>query len=90
MHFEDLKLNKQLLNAVEELGYKSPTPVQQKTIPAILAGHDIIGIAQTGTGKTAAYLLPLLYKIKYPQGQIPRALILAPSKELAIQIFENI
>jgi len=89
-HFEDLKLNKQLLNAVEELGYKSPTPVQQKTIPAILAGHDIIGIAQTGTGKTAAYLLPLLYKIKYPQGQIPRALILAPSKELAIQIFENL
>ena len=89
-HFEDLKLNKQLLNAVEELGYKSPTPVQQKTIPAILAGHDIIGIAQTGTGKTAAYLLPLLYKIKYAQGQIPRALILAPSKELAIQIFENL
>ena len=89
-HFEDFKLNRQLLNAVDELGYKIPTPVQQKSIPAILAGHDIIGIAQTGTGKTAAYLLPLLFKIKYAQGQIPRALILAPGKELAIQIFENL
>lgn len=89
-HFEDFNLNRQLLNAVDDLGYKKPTPVQQKTIPAILAGHDIIGIAQTGTGKTAAYLLPLLYKIKYAQGQIPRALILAPGKELAIQIFENL
>ena len=89
-HFEDFKLNRQLLNAVDELGYKIPTPVQQKSIPTILAGHDLIGIAQTGTGKTAAYLLPLLYKIKYAQGQIPRALILAPSKELTIQIFENL
>lgn len=88
--FEDFKLNRQLLNAVEELGYTSPTPVQQKSIPAILAGHDLIGIAQTGTGKTAAYLLPLLFKIKYAQGEIPRALILAPSKELTIQIFDNL
>lgn len=89
-HFEDFNLNRQLLNAVDELGYKIPTPVQQKSIPAILAGHDLIGIAQTGTGKTAAFLLPLLYKIKYAHGQFPRALILAPGKELAIQIFENL
>jgi ATP-dependent RNA helicase RhlE len=89
-HFEDFKLNRQLLNAVEELSYKTPTPIQRKSIPAILAGHDLIGIAQTGTGKTAAYLLPLLYKIKYAQGQTPRALILAPSKELTIQIFDNL
>ena len=89
-HFEDFNLNRQLLNAVDELGYKIPTPVQKKSIPAILAGHDLIGIAQTGTGKTAAFLLPLLYKIKYAQGQLPRALILAPGKELAIQIFDNL
>lgn len=90
IHFEDFKLNRQLINAVEELGYEMPTPVQQQSIPKILAGHDLIGIAQTGTGKTAAYLLPLLYKIKYAQGQFPRALILAPSKELIIQIFDNL
>jgi ATP-dependent RNA helicase RhlE len=89
-HFEDFKLNRQLYNAIEDQGYKSPTPVQIKTIPAILAGHDVIGIAQTGTGKTAAYLLPLLFKIKYAQGTNPRALILAPTKELAIQIFGNL
>lgn len=88
--FEDFKLNRQLFSAVEELGYKIPTPVQKKSIPAILAGHDLIGVAQTGTGKTAAYLLPLLFKIKYAQGTIPRALILAPSKELTIQIYDNL
>jgi len=89
-HFEDFKLNRQLLNAIKDLNYSTPTGIQIKSIPAILAGHDLIGIAQTGTGKTAAYLLPILYKIKYAQGQFPRALILAPSKELAIQIHENI
>ena len=88
--FEDFKLNRQLLNAVEELGYKVPTRVQQMSIPGILAGHDLIGIAQTGTGKTAAYLLPVLFKIKYAQGLFPRALILAPTKELTIQIFDNL
>lgn len=88
--FEDFKLNRQLLNAVDDMGYKTPTPVQIKSIPAILSGHDLIGIAQTGTGKTAAFLLPLLYKIKYAQGHKPRALILAPGKELAIQIFDNL
>lgn len=90
VQFEDFKLNRQLFNAIDEVGYKTPTPVQIKTIPPILAGSDIIGIAQTGTGKTAAYLLPILYKIKYAQGKNPRALILAPTKELTIQIFENL
>ena len=90
VQFEDFKLNRQLLNAVADLNYSVPTAIQQKSIPIILAGHDLIGIAQTGTGKTAAYLLPLLYKIKYAQGMHPRALILAPSKELTIQIFENL
>ena len=88
--FEDFNLNRQLYNAIEDVGYNFPTPIQQKAIPIILGGHDLIGIAQTGTGKTAAYLLPLLFKVKYPQGQFPRGLILAPSKELVIQIYENL
>ena len=88
--FEDFKLNKQLLNAVAEAGYTTPTPVQAQTIPLIQAGHDVMGIAQTGTGKTAAYVLPLLMKVKYAQGSHPRALILAPTRELAMQIEENI
>lgn len=88
--FEDFKLNRQLLNAVADQGYQKPTPIQQEAIPAILAGHDVIGIAQTGTGKTAAYVLPLLYKIKYAQGSTARAIILAPGKELALQIYDNL
>ncbi|PRY07883.1 ATP-dependent RNA helicase RhlE [Pontibacter ummariensis] len=88
--FEDFKLNKQLLNAIEEAGYDKPTPIQLEAIPVIMGGHDILGIAQTGTGKTAAYLLPLLMKVKYAQGTNPRALILAPTRELAMQIEENI
>lgn len=88
--FEDFKLNKQLIDATKALGYEKPSPVQLKAIPLILAGHDVVGIAQTGTGKTAAFLLPLLMKIKYAQGQNPRALILAPTRELAMQIDENI
>lgn len=88
--FEDFKLNKQLLNAITEAGYDKPTPIQLQAIPLIMAGHDILGIAQTGTGKTAAFLLPLLMKVKYAQGQHPRALIIAPTRELVMQIEENI
>lgn len=88
--FEQFKLNRQLLNAIEEAGYTEPTPIQEQAIPVALAGQDILGIAQTGTGKTAAYTLPLLMRIKYAQGQHPRALILAPTRELAMQISEAI
>ncbi len=84
--FEQLKLNKQLLQAIAEAGYSQPTAIQQKAIPRILGGHDVVGIAQTGTGKTAAYVLPLLMKLRYPQGDQPRALVLAPTKELVLQI----
>ncbi|GAB3778380.1 DEAD/DEAH box helicase [Spirosoma horti] len=84
--FEQFELNRQLLNAVAELGYSEPTPIQQQTIPLSLGNHDVLGIAQTGTGKTAAYLLPILMKVKYAQGQNPRALILAPTRELVMQI----
>lgn len=87
-NFEIFKINKQLLQAVEEAGYTKPTPIQQQAIPLALAGHDVLGIAQTGTGKTAAYVLPVLMKVKYAQGMHPRALILAPTRELVMQIEE--
>ncbi len=88
--FDDFKLNRQLLNAIADAGYSEATPIQQKAIPPVLAGQDVMGIAQTGTGKTAAYVLPILLQLKYAQGVDPRALILAPTRELAMQIEENI
>lgn len=84
--FENLNLNKQLLNALSEAGFATPTEIQQKVIPLIMGGQELIGIAQTGTGKTAAYVLPILMKLKFRQGDEPRALVLAPTKELAVQI----
>lgn len=89
-NFSDFKFNKQILNAIAEAGYTTPTPIQKKAIPLILSGHDVMGIAQTGTGKTAAFVLPVLMKLKYAQGEEPRALMLAPTRELALQIGENI
>ena len=88
--FEDFQFNRQILNAIIDAGYTEPTPIQQKAIPPILNGQDVMGIAQTGTGKTAAYVLPILMKLKYAQGDHARALIIAPTRELAIQIEENI
>lgn len=88
--FEDFGFNKQFFDAIKQLGYEHPTPIQIKAIPLARAGHDIIAIAQTGTGKTAAYLLPTLAKLNYAQGDAPRALILAPTKELTIQIAKNV
>ncbi|MEM6526001.1 MAG: DEAD/DEAH box helicase [Bacteroidota bacterium] len=88
--FEDFKLNSQLINAINDLGFVKPTPIQVKGIPMALAGHDLMGIAQTGTGKTAAYVLPVLMKVKYAQGDDPRALILAPTRELVLQIEKNL
>ncbi len=88
--FDDFKFNRQLLNALTDAGYTEPTPVQQKAIPPILNGQDVMGIAQTGTGKTAAYVLPIVMRLKYAQGDHARALIIAPTRELAIQIEENV
>lgn len=87
--FEDFKFNRQVLNAIADAGYTEATDVQQKTMPSILNGQDVMGIAQTGTGKTAAYILPIIMRLKYAQGEHPRALIIAPTRELAIQIEEN-
>ena len=84
-----LKLNPQLLKGIAEAGFVRPTEIQLKVIPLVLGGQAVIGIAQTGTGKTAAYLLPLLKKVGFAQGVETRALVLAPTKELVIQIAEH-
>ena len=95
MSFNTLGLTAQTLRAVEEAGYKTPTPIQAAAIPEILKGRDLIGIAQTGTGKTAAFVLPILEHLaRAPRVQgghrTPRALILAPTRELAAQIEETV
>jgi ATP-dependent RNA helicase RhlE len=89
MNFDELKLSKELLEAVKNLGYEKPTPIQEKVIPKVLVGQDILGIAPTGTGKTAAFILPILRKLNFAQGQHPRAVIFVPTRELAAQVHEN-
>lgn len=86
MQFSNFKLTKQLLNAVEDAGFTSATPIQEKAIPLILGGQQVIGIAQTGTGKTAAYVLPLLRILSHSKGNDPRLLVLVPTRELALQV----
>jgi ATP-dependent RNA helicase RhlE len=88
--FEEFNFNRQILNAIADAGYTEATPIQQKAIPPILNGQDVMGIAQTGTGKTAAYVLPIIMRLKYAQGDNPRALIISPTRELAMQIEENV
>lgn len=88
--FDDFNFNRQILNAIADVGYTEPTPIQQKAIPPILNGQDVMGIAQTGTGKTAAYVLPIIMRLKYAQGEHARALIVSPTRELAMQIADNI
>jgi ATP-dependent RNA helicase RhlE len=90
MLFSELGLNTNLLKKVEGLNWQTPTPIQEKTIPLALSGQDIVGIAQTGTGKTGAFLLPMLHKLGYQVTGKPRMLIFAPTKELAIQIGEHL
>jgi ATP-dependent RNA helicase DeaD len=85
--FNDLALNKSLLKILDEVGYESPTPIQALTIPLLLQGRDIIGQAQTGTGKTAAFALPLISNMDLKQKD-PQLLVLAPTRELAIQVAE--
>ena len=98
MRFEELNLAPQILQALTACGYDEPTPIQAQTIPALLEGRDVIGSAQTGTGKTAAFVLPALHRIaaqpNAPVGQhrmssVPRVLVLAPTRELAQQVAEQ-
>jgi ATP-dependent RNA helicase RhlE len=88
--FEDLKLSKPLYQALENLGIDSPTPIQSEAYPVILSGKDVVGIAQTGTGKTFAYLLPLLKELKFSKEIHPRILILVPTRELVVQVVEQV
>src|SRR6478752_4523255 len=94
MPFQALNLSPQILQAVRDAGYTEPTPIQVAAIPPILAGHDLIGIAQTGTGKTAAFVLPILTKLaatmQNGQRRGIKALVLAPTRELVVQIEENV
>ena len=88
--FEKFGLRKQLHNAIEDLGFKTPTPIQEQSFSVILSGKDMLGIAQTGTGKTLGYMMPLLDEIKYSKQSNPRILILVPNRELVIQVKEEI
>src|SRR5215213_8476184 len=97
MTFDELKLAPAILKAVREQGYEIPTPIQAQAIPAVLEGHDLLGGAQTGTGKTAAFTLPMLHKLTKGQGKTNKfgkdgiaALVLTPTRELAAQVEESI
>ncbi len=89
--FSDLKLDPKVLKAVEETGYLTPTPIQAGAIPPALEGRDVLGIAQTGTGKTAGFTLPMISMLKRgrARARMPRSLVLAPTRELAAQVAEN-
>jgi len=88
--FEIFNLSKQLQNAIDELGFNNPTPIQKEAYPVILSGKDVVGIAQTGTGKTFAYMMPILQELKFSKQINPRILILVPTRELVIQMVEMI
>src|SRR3954452_8812626 len=95
MSFTELGLAPELLRAVADQGYTEPTPIQTEAIPLVLAGRDLMAGAQTGTGKTAAFVLPMLQRLGRPTGDRraarrgPRALVLAPTRELALQVEES-
>src|SRR5436189_3105723 len=86
MPFKALGLHPPLLQAIREMRYTEPTPIQAEAIPAVLAGRDLIATAQTGTGKTAAFLLPVLHQLLGLPGGTTRALVITPTRELAQQI----
>jgi superfamily II DNA/RNA helicase len=93
MSFAELQLHPSILKAIEACGYTTPTPIQEQSIPMAMAGHDLIATAQTGTGKTAAFVLPALQRLSTPAtltGRGPRMLILTPTRELANQITDSI
>jgi len=88
--FEKLNLSKSLYSAIADLGFEQPTPIQSEAVPLILSGRDVVGIAQTGTGKTYAYLWPLLRDLKYSDQVNPRVLIMVPTRELVVQVVEQV
>jgi len=90
MTFRDLNLKKQLVTALDDLGYTTPTTIQEKVFSVVMSGADVCGIAQTGTGKTLAYLLPLLNQWKYSKEKDPTILVVVPTRELVVQIVETV
>lgn len=88
--FSDLNLSKPLLKALDDIGFKNPTPIQEKVLPVIMSGKDTVGIAQTGTGKTFSYLLPILRQLTYSEQRHPRVLIVVPTRELVVQVVDEI
>ncbi|MDA3906032.1 MAG: DEAD/DEAH box helicase, partial [Bacteroidales bacterium] len=88
--FDELNLNNPLLNALADLDFYTPTPIQEKAFPIIMSGADVVGVAQTGTGKTFAYLLPILRQWKYSDSKHPKVLIIVPTRELVKQLVEEI
>ena len=90
MTFNELNLNTPLLNALSDLGFENATTIQEKAFPAIMSGADVLGIAQTGTGKTLAYLLPVLRLWKYNTNKYPEIFIIVPTRELVVQVVEEI
>lgn len=90
MTFDDLNINTPLRNAIEDMGYIYPTPIQKEVFPVLMSGKDIVGVAQTGTGKTLAYILPILRQLKYSEQKHPRVLILVPTRELVMQVVNEI
>lgn len=88
--FSSFKISKQLQFAIEDLGYENPTPIQLKSFPVIQSGKDMVGIAQTGTGKTFAYMLPILQGLTFSNQLQPRVLVIVPTRELVIQVVEEI
>lgn len=89
-HFEKFKLSTPLRNGIADLGFEKPTPIQEEAFSMILSGKDMVGIAQTGTGKTFAYMLPILKELKFSKQIHPRILILVPTRELVVQVVERI
>ncbi|TXE14955.1 DEAD/DEAH box helicase [Seonamhaeicola algicola] len=90
MTFQDLNLNTALFNALDDLGFTTPTPIQAEAFNVVSSGRDVVGIAQTGTGKTFAYMLPILKNLKFSKQENPRVLILVPTRELVVQVVEEI
>ena len=88
--FDDFKIATPLRNAIADLGFETPRPIQSKSFPVILSGSDMVGIAQTGTGKTFAYMLPLLQMLPFSKDIHPRVLVLVPTRELVVQVVEEI
>jgi ATP-dependent RNA helicase RhlE len=88
--FEELDLSNQLQYAIDDLGFVNPTPIQVEAFPVVRSGKDVVGIAQTGTGKTFAYMLPILRDLKYLKTQHPRILVLVPTRELVLQVVDEI